>query len=154
VTPPAPQPTTPAPADPAPAPAPPVVTPPAPVNAAPTVALTAPLTGATFINTLRMTASAKDDGAVVRVEFFVDGIHRGTDTTAPYTASFAATKYTSYGNHTVTAKAYDAAGLVASKSVTVKRVRSTSATAAKARASRKAKARKAAARKAAARRVK
>jgi hypothetical protein len=156
VTPPAPQPTTPAPADPAPAPAPapaPPVVNPAPVNAAPTVALTAPLSGATFVNTLRMAASAKDDSAVVRVEFFVDGIRRGTDTTAPYTASFAATKYTSYGNHTVTARAYDAAGLVASKSVTVKRVRSTSATAAKARASRKAKARKAAARKAAARRV-
>jgi hypothetical protein len=139
-----PAPTVPAPA-PAPAPAPPVVTPPAPLNAAPSVALTSPGSGATFVNTLRMTASAADDSAVTRVEFFVDGVRRGTDTTAPYSASFTATKNTSYGSHTVTVKAFDAAGQVASKSVTVKRVRSTTARIAKARA---------AARKAAARRVK
>ena len=45
------------------------------------------------------------------------------DTSAPYTASFTAGRGTSYGVHTVSVRAFDAAGNARSTAVTVTRVR-------------------------------
>lgn len=105
-------------APPAPAPAP------APVpNAAPTVRLTAPAEGSTFSTTLDMTAIADDDKGVTRVEFVVDGKVVATDTTGPYGYSWRVPRKLSYSSHTVVARAYDAEGLSASHSVTVRRER-------------------------------
>jgi hypothetical protein len=100
----------------------------APVNQAPTVALSAPSAGSTFSSTLTMTATATDDHGVRRVEFWVDGTRVARDVSAPYTASFTATKSTSYGVHTVAVRAFDAAGLARSTAVTVTRVRATAPT--------------------------
>jgi hypothetical protein len=99
-----------------------------PVNQAPTVALSAPSAGSTFSSTLNMAATATDDHGVRRVEFWVDGTRVARDVTAPYTASFTATKSTSYGVHTVAVRAFDAAGLARSAAVTVTRVRATAPT--------------------------
>ena len=96
---------------------------PAPANLAPTVSLLAPTAGATFTSLLHMAADATDDQGVTRVEFYVDGVLRGTDTSAPYAYDWSVGK-ASYGSHTVMARAYDAAGLNTSASVTVRRVRS------------------------------
>jgi hypothetical protein len=98
------------------------------VNQAPTVALSAPSAGSTFSSTLNMAATATDDHGVRRVEFWVDGTRVARDVTAPYTASFTATKSTSYGVHTVAVRAFDAAGLARSAAVTVTRVRATAPT--------------------------
>ena len=77
-------------------------------NTAPTVSLTAPTAGQAFpagTTSVNLAANAADPGgAVVRVEFRVDGNLVNTDTTAPY--AFTATGLLA-GNHTVTATAVD-----------------------------------------------
>ncbi|MFY0522722.1 Ig-like domain-containing protein [Archangium gephyra] len=81
---------------------------------APTVAITSPANGTsfsflTFSTTIQ--ASASDNVGVTQVVFHDGGSVIGTDTTAPYSVSWnllGAAK----GTHTLTAKAYDAAGNV------------------------------------------
>jgi hypothetical protein len=105
----------------------PVTTPPPATNAAPTVALTAPAPASTFTWKLTMAAAASDDQRVARVEFWIDGQRVARDTSAPYAASYTATGRLAYGVHTVTARAFDAAGLASSAAVTVTRVRAADA---------------------------
>ena len=77
-------------------------------NTAPTVSLTAPTAGQTFpagTTSVNLAANAADSGgAVVRVEFRVDGNLVNSDTTAPY--AFTATGLAA-GSHSVTATAVD-----------------------------------------------
>jgi len=76
-------------------------------NTPPTVSLTSPTASQMFPAgaTVPLTATASDPGgAVIRVEFRVDGTLIDTATTAPYT--FSATALGS-GNHTVQATAFD-----------------------------------------------
>jgi hypothetical protein len=84
-----------------------------PANQAPTVAINGPAASATFTagTTINFTVAAADaDGTVVRVEFY-DGITKiGESTTAPF--SFAWTG-AAVGAHTVTARAVDNTGAVA-----------------------------------------
>jgi len=102
-------------------------TPPAsnPTNTAdtisPSVSITSPANGSTFkYGTLGgyitdVTANATDNKGVTKVEFYKNGALKSTDTSAPYAWTW------SYGNEaipatttfTMTAKAYDAAGNVA-----------------------------------------
>jgi hypothetical protein len=87
-------------------------------NAAPTVALTSPVAGARFTRSLALAANASDDRGVARVEFRIDGKLVATDSSRPYAVSVN-TRKLAYGDHTVTATAYDAAGLKASDTVSV-----------------------------------
>jgi hypothetical protein len=76
-------------------------------NTPPAVSLTSPTASQTFASgaAVPLAATASDPGgAVVRVEFRVDGTLVSTATTAPYT--FSATGLTA-GNHTVQATAFD-----------------------------------------------
>lgn len=57
-----------------------------------------------------MTASASDNAGVSRVEFRVDGVLRGTDTSAPFQFNFPASLYTHGSSHEVRAQAVDTAG--------------------------------------------
>ena len=50
-------------------------------------------------------AASDDSGTVSKVEFFVDGGLKGTDTTSPFSYNWDTTGLS--GNHTLTAKAYD-----------------------------------------------
>lgn len=85
----------------------------------PTVSITAPAASATVSGTVNVTASASDNVGVSKVEFYVDGALKGTDTTATYLLSWNTTFLTN-GSHTLAAKAYDAAGNVGqSSSITV-----------------------------------
>ena len=85
----------------------------------PTVALTAPSMSSTVTGSTTVTASAADNVGVSRVEFWVDGMLKGSDTTAPYSYAWD-TSMTANGSRGVVAKAYDAAGNVGtSGSVTV-----------------------------------
>ena len=84
----------------------------------PTVSLTNPANGATVAGTVSVAASASDNVGVAKVEFYVDGALKGTDTTSPYGYSWDTTG-SSNGSHTVLAKAYDAAGNTTSASATV-----------------------------------
>ncbi len=89
-------------------------------NSAPTVAITSPANGASLFLSTTLQASASDNVGVTQVVFYDGTKVLGTDTSAPYSYSWnllSATK----GNHTLTAKAYDAAGNVTtSTAVTVK----------------------------------
>ncbi|AXK73429.1 carbohydrate-binding protein CenC [Lysobacter sp. TY2-98] len=61
--------------------------------------------------TITLSASASDNVGVSKVEFYVDGTLKGNDTTSPYSMTLDSTTLTN-GSHTLTAKAYDAAGNV------------------------------------------
>jgi hypothetical protein len=85
----------------------------------PAVSLTAP--GAKVGKVMAATASAGDNDGVARVEFYVDGVLKATDTLAPYAASIAMDGYAQGSAHTLLARAFDLGGRAAdaSKSVTV-----------------------------------
>ncbi|MEA2165718.1 MAG: hypothetical protein QOK37_3845 [Thermoanaerobaculia bacterium] len=88
---------------------------------APTVSITAPANGATVSGTVSITASASDNVGVTKVEFYVDGALKSTDTTSPYSYSWDSTSVAN-GSHSLIAKAYDAAlnvGTSTAVSVTV-----------------------------------
>ncbi len=90
----------------------------APVNvtvadlAFPTVVLTAPMPSESVMGTVLLAADAGDNVGVDKVEFLVDGVPVATDSTLPYSASWYTAVPDLDGTHTVTAKAYDAAGNV------------------------------------------
>jgi regulation of enolase protein 1 (concanavalin A-like superfamily) len=79
-------------------------------NGAPSVALTAPVSGATFTApaTISIAASASDpENQLARVEFYSGTTLLNSDTTAPYSFSWA---NVGAGTYTLTARAIDAAG--------------------------------------------
>ncbi len=59
--------------------------------------------------TITLNATASDNVGVASVEFFIDGVSRGSDTTSPYSLGFNSTTLTN-GTHALTARAVDAAG--------------------------------------------
>ena len=86
---------------------------------APTVSISSPLAGSTFNGgRIALSASVSDTSAIKSVEFWVDSVLVATTTAAPYTASWNARKATP-GPHTVTVRAYDAAGNVGQQAIVV-----------------------------------
>ncbi len=88
---------------------------------APTVSITNPANGAsiTSAKSVAIQVSASDNVGVTKVEIYIDGTLKATDTAAPYTYKWTINKTVASGQHTITAKAYDAAGNNASASVMV-----------------------------------
>ena len=86
----------------------------------PTVSLTVPSGGATVSGTITVSANASDNVGVSGVQFLLNGVALGAeDTTAPYSISWNTTTVAN-GNHTLTARARDAAGnLTTSAPVTI-----------------------------------
>ena len=84
----------------------------------PTVSVTNPADGSTVSGTVTIEADASDNVGVTSVEFFVDGVSQGTDTTAPYSVTWN-TLASGNGSHSVSATARDAAGNSDSDSVNV-----------------------------------
>jgi hypothetical protein len=83
----------------------------APDTTAPTVSLTSPATSTTFTTaqTVTIAASASDNVGISKVELYEGTTLKGTDTTAPYSFAWTISSMNN-GNHSFTAKAYDAAG--------------------------------------------
>jgi hypothetical protein len=73
----------------------------------PTIAITSPAGGASVSGTAAVDATATDDVGVAKVEFYVDGALKSTDTTAPYQFSWV-TGTVPNGPHVLQAKGYDA----------------------------------------------
>jgi hypothetical protein len=65
--------------------------------------------------TITLSATASDNVGVTKVEFYVDGALKGSDTTAAYSMTLDSTLLAN-GSHSLTAKAYDAANNVATSS--------------------------------------
>lgn len=89
----------------------------------PTVSITAPTSGTSVTAgaTVNITATASDSVGVTKVEFYVDGALKSTDTSSPYAYAWPTTGVTA-GTHSLTARAYDAANNTATSapvSVTV-----------------------------------
>jgi Zn-dependent metalloprotease len=76
-----------------------------------TTAPTASATESGTSGTITFSATATDNVGVSKVEFYVDGVLKGTDTTSPYSMTLDSTTLTN-ATHSLTAKAYDAAGNV------------------------------------------
>lgn len=91
-------------------------------NTAPTVSITSPTSNAQYTigDTITLSANASDsDGSVSKVEFYVNGVLKNTDTSPAYSYAFATTGLAA-GNYTISAKAYDnASAVTTSSSVTV-----------------------------------
>ena len=86
-------------------------------NTAPSVGITAPLTGATVgVGSVNTVAAAATDteGTIASVQFFANGSSLGTDTTAPYTATFTPTVA---GSYSLTAVATDDLGATTTSTV-------------------------------------
>ena len=80
---------------------------PPPDTTPPTVTLTAPSNGATVSGSTNITATANDNVAIDRVEFWLDATTLlGSDSTAPYAISWNTTQAAN-GSHSLTAKAFD-----------------------------------------------
>jgi subtilisin family serine protease len=84
----------------------------------PTVSITSPTNGSTVSGSVSVAANATDNVGVARVEFYVDGNLKNTDSTLPYSWSWDSTTVAN-GSHAISAKAFDAAGNSALDSVTV-----------------------------------
>lgn len=82
-----------------------------PDTVAPTTTITVPTAGTPLSGTAGLTATASDDVKVTKVEFYVNGVLKGSDNASPYSISLDTTTLTN-GNYTITSKAYDAAGNV------------------------------------------
>ncbi|HEX2062479.1 MAG TPA: Ig-like domain-containing protein [Thermoanaerobaculia bacterium] len=83
---------------------------------APSTSITAPANGATVSGTsVSVTASASDNVGVTKVEFWLDGVLRSTDTASPYAWTWDTTTATN-GTHALVSKAYDAANNVGTSS--------------------------------------
>ncbi len=72
----------------------------------PQVTLTAPAAGATLTGTVTLSATATDDVLVSKVDFFVNGVLVGSDTSAPYSISWNSADAAN-GPATITARAFD-----------------------------------------------
>jgi len=81
-------------------------------NTPPQVTITAPANNATVSGTTTITATASDAAGISKVEFYVDGVLKGTDYTAPYTCSWATAGSLFRFGHILQAKAYDPSGNV------------------------------------------
>jgi len=85
---------------------------------APTVAISSPAAGATVSGTATISATASDNVGVSKVEFYVNGVLKATDTASPYSYAWNTTAVAN-GSYTLLAKAYDAAGNVGQSSASV-----------------------------------
>lgn len=78
---------------------------------APAVSVIGPTSGSTLGQSTTVLVSATDNVGVVKVEYYLDGVLQSTATSLPYNFSWN-TLTSANGSHTLTAKAYDAAGNV------------------------------------------
>jgi hypothetical protein len=77
--------------------------------AADTISPTVSATESGTAGTITLAATASDNVGVTQVEFYVDGVLKGTDTTSPYSLALDSTTL-SNASHSLTGKAFDAAG--------------------------------------------
>jgi hypothetical protein len=85
---------------------------------APVVAINRPTNGSVLNGTILINAGATDNVGVVRMELFVDGVSVANASSGSLAYDWATTRAME-GNHTITARAWDAAGNQGNASVTV-----------------------------------
>jgi len=95
---------------------------------APTTSITAPANGATVSGTVNATSTAADNIGVAKMEIYIDGTLKTTNTSATSLSySWNTTTFTN-GSHTIVSKAYDAAGNVGTSATVTVTVSNSTAT--------------------------
>ncbi|HKW98512.1 MAG TPA: Ig-like domain-containing protein [Bryobacteraceae bacterium] len=84
----------------------------------PAVSIGSPTSGSSVAGTLTVKGSATDNVGVTKVQLYVDGVLAASGTASAFSFSWNSTTVTN-ASHTLTVKAYDAAGNVGSAAVTV-----------------------------------
>ncbi|MEX0621935.1 MAG: Ig-like domain-containing protein [Candidatus Woykebacteria bacterium] len=84
----------------------------------PTINITSPLDGSTVSEIVNVTTSVGDDAGIDKVEFYVDGFLKLTDSSAPYSFSWDSGTVGN-GSHIIRARVYDIVGKTAQDSITV-----------------------------------
>ncbi|OHD14309.1 MAG: hypothetical protein A2Y41_08460 [Spirochaetes bacterium GWB1_36_13] len=87
-------------------------------NSAPVISSLTPGTGSVLKYDAALSASIADNRGVVKAEFYINDVLKTTLTQAPYTYNWS-TLTVANGNYTVFVKAYDEAGNISSKTVSV-----------------------------------
>lgn len=87
-------------------------------NENPIINIIAPPDGATISGNEVVNITVTDDGGIVKVEFFVDGLLKLTDTSSPFEFNLD-TRTVSNGSHTISATATDIAGKTNTDTITV-----------------------------------
>ncbi|MDP1814641.1 MAG: Ig-like domain-containing protein, partial [Leadbetterella sp.] len=85
---------------------------------APVAKILKPLDGARVSGTVAVSASATDNIKVVKFELYIDGAKKTTTTSGSLSYNWN-TKKVSIGSHTISVKAYDAAGNIGTASISV-----------------------------------
>jgi len=85
---------------------------------APVASISSPANGATVSGNVTISASATDNVAVTKVEIYLDGALKTTASAASASYAWDATQ-SANGSHTILVKAYDAAGNVGTKTISV-----------------------------------
>jgi Leucine-rich repeat (LRR) protein len=88
------------------------------VDQYPTVSITSPPNGSVVRGTVNVQATATDDVAVSKVEFYVDNNLKSTVSQAPYQFSWNSLD-TPYGPHVIQAKAYDTVNQATTASINI-----------------------------------
>jgi leucyl aminopeptidase len=99
--------------------------PPPPDTTAPMAAITAPAGGSTVSGVVTVSANASDNVAVSRVEFWADGVFKGSDSTSPYSYAWD-TAGLPNGSHTLMARAVDTSNNVGTSATVTVTVSNTS----------------------------
>jgi chitinase len=76
----------------------------------PTVSISTPANNATVKGVVAITATANDNAGVSKVEFRINGILAGTDSTSPYSYSWLTSSVADDQNYALSARAFDNAG--------------------------------------------
>lgn len=84
----------------------------------PSISITSPQNGAVVGETITIKADAADDKGITKVEFYIDNVLKGTDTSSPYKWNWDTTKNKS-GTHNIKAKAYDTINQTAEHTIQV-----------------------------------
>jgi hypothetical protein len=84
----------------------------------PTVTISSPADNSNLNGIVSVTTAASDNVGVTKVEFYINGTLRATDTSTPYIYSWDTSSLTA-GSYTLMSKAYDAAGNIGQDSITV-----------------------------------
>ncbi|MFZ0389723.1 MAG: Ig-like domain-containing protein [Calditrichia bacterium] len=83
----------------------------------PVINIVNPVSGSSVRDTVHVFTQVNDDGSVDRVEFYVDGVLKFTDSEDPYNFDWDVTGFANGTSHTVFARAYDGNNNSASSNV-------------------------------------
>lgn len=76
----------------------------------PSISITSPVPDSTVLGSTTIQANATDNKQVAKVEFYINGVLKNTDTTEPFSYNWDTKLYKNNSIHTILAKAYDNAG--------------------------------------------